>query len=541
MSTIRANYVTDAAGTGSPAFANGIKSDTITNAAGSGAPNFPNGLNIGGVSSPVAGTQTFTAVGSITAGDVVALAGTADSVSKPAIITNGLLNGSWVPASSFTYSTSYYAYGRLVKMTDTTYVTAETLASATYGLRAAVNTVAADGTITAGTYVTAASTTNNGQYNNYNSIIKISANKFMMFYAVAANTVYAIVGSISGTTITFGTPVALYAATTFFMAAATNGADQILVHTKNSTSPYADKIMALTVSGTTITAGGSTTWYSLAAYQTFSFDSLAYDPSSDRYISLNANTSNAFLATVFSVSGTTVTVGTTTSFGSEVSAGASYPVVYIRYNSNIGRMVFALLVSGITYYVSTLTISGLNFTRASTSALSNTIVAVNYFTITQNSLGDLILGMTNGSYVQTFNSVIFSPTTYQPYISFLSGGSAVYPGYWTSFDSNNMPNEIGSGFYGQVPRSTLSAVMFKSALTSASNAIGFANATVTNGQSLSVAVNGGICSSLNGLLVGTKYYVDGNGALSPSSSTAIKFMGYALSSTKMFVSPQTGI
>ena len=48
MSTIRANYVTDAAGTGSPAFANGIKSDTITNAAGSGSPSFPNGLTFAG-------------------------------------------------------------------------------------------------------------------------------------------------------------------------------------------------------------------------------------------------------------------------------------------------------------------------------------------------------------------------------------------------------------------------------------------------------------------------------------------------------------
>ena len=55
MSTIRANTVTDAAGTGSPVFVNGIKSDTITNVAGTGSPVFVNGIKSDTVTN-VAGT-----------------------------------------------------------------------------------------------------------------------------------------------------------------------------------------------------------------------------------------------------------------------------------------------------------------------------------------------------------------------------------------------------------------------------------------------------------------------------------------------------
>ena len=64
MSTVKADYLVNAAGTGSPTFSNGIKSDTITNAAGSGAPTFTYGAILAGTTTVSGGTSNWTVVAS---------------------------------------------------------------------------------------------------------------------------------------------------------------------------------------------------------------------------------------------------------------------------------------------------------------------------------------------------------------------------------------------------------------------------------------------------------------------------------------------
>jgi hypothetical protein len=115
-------------------------------------------------------------------------------------------------------------------MSATTYVQAMISNTSTFSIYATVKTIAADGTITAGVAALAVSTAVTPSGNSYyvfNSVIKISANKFMIFYAATASTVYAIVGQVSGTTITFGSAVAVNAATSTFISAATNGANSV--------------------------------------------------------------------------------------------------------------------------------------------------------------------------------------------------------------------------------------------------------------------------------------------------------------------------
>jgi len=532
MSTVKADYLVNAAGTGAPTFTNGaVLSGTPT------APTAAAGTNTTQIATtafvlanaPATGVQTFTAVGSIAAGSVVVASSTANSVETIGIMTNGQANGSLQTYGSSTGAAGFYSWGRPCPMTSNTFVQARYDNAGARPVSAAVVTVAADGTFTTGTFATAVSASN-ANYSSRDSVIKISTDKFILFYGTTSTNVLAVVGTISGTTITFGTPVTVYSATSVFVAAATNGADQVLVFAVNSGSPYAGKVIALTVSGTTITVGTSVTFYSSAAYiNTQNSDLLAYDVATDRYfIAWSASTAagSPIYGTVFSISGTTVTAGTNTSLGSELllspltTPTAYYsPTLSVRYVPSIGRM--ALIIgptTSNTMSVSTVLISGLSFTRNSTSSnLGSCALPAQY----SSNTGELIvLPNSTSAYF-----VGFAPTTYQPY--------SVSLGNETPTSGSNIYNALGNGYYINAVQ-TFPYTNNVIAITNATKAIGLANATVTNGQSLSVAVTGGLCSSLSGLTAGTLYYVTGKGVVTPDSS-AVKFIGTAMSTTSMLV------
>lgn len=478
---------------------------------------------------PASGTQTFTAVGSITAGDLVSSTPNANSVKKVGILTDGSVTGGWTPVATVDYGAGFYSYCRPCKMTSNTFVFArQQSGTSPYPISVAVSTIAADGTVTTGSFVTAVtgfSTT--GQWSVNNSLLKISSTTFLLFYGLTSNTLSAIAGSISGTTITFGTAVSIYGATTTFQSVATNGAGQVLITANNAGAPYASKVVALTVSGTTITVGASTTWYSGTAYTNTNTDALAYDPVADKYfLATSISSTKAIFGTVFSVSGTTITVGTTSSLGAELPS-STYPGLSVKYVPSIARM--AILIGGYneTFTLSTVSISGLTFTRASTS--------VTFYSFTnamwQSSTGEICIAVN-----QEPSAIFFNATTYQPYVAKIPAyqSGLVIGAYETLVD-------IGYGFYGRVLPASVNPTLYKAALSSAATVIGLANSTVTDGQSVSIAVNGGVCSSLTGLVTGAKYYSDSNGVLTLSTVNSTKFVGTAMSSTKLLVSPQTGV
>ena len=85
---------------------------------------------------------------------------------------------------------------------------------------------------------------------------------------------------------------------------------------------------------------------------------------------------------------------------------------------------------------------------------------------------------------------------------------------------------------------TLRGVMVTSPGTvsnvSASNVLGFSNGAYTNGQTATVNVVGSTNSAVSGLTTATKYYVSNDGTLS-STATSQPYAGIALSATKILV------
>lgn len=508
-----------------------IRTNTITDSAGTGGPNFPNGLTVGGAS--VTGNQFFTAKGAITIGDPVATSSTVDSVEKVGPMTDGKTNGSLANYSTFTTSAVGYAsYGRPVPMSSNTFVQVRVNNASTFSIYASVQTIATDGTISEGVAALAVATTlsyGSGWYQR-NSVIKISANKFIIFYAVAANSVNAIVGQVTGTTITFGTPVAIHGATSTYVAAASNGADQVLLHARNTGTPFGTKVTPLSVSGNVITVGTTNTFYTaLTQYNANNNDGLAYDPVSTNYIMLtHTETTSTPVATVFSISGATVTAGTTTSLGSESILNTGAQDLSVFYIPSINRMAIVLgqIATANTIRISTLTISGLTFTRS--ASFTDVPYSTSWYsTAILSATGELIIGSDTG-----LRSVYFNPSTYEPTAIPIGGDTLVTSSYL--YPPVAMPN----GFYvysvPNVPYNTYAV-----AITNASRLVGIANASATNGSSVSVTVSGGVCSAISGLLTGYRYFMTARGALTIQPVGSYKVAGNAISTTKLLFAPES--
>lgn len=507
-----------------------IRTNTITDSAGTGGPNFPNGLTVGGAS--VTGNQFFTAKGAITIGDPVATSSTADSVEKVGPMTDGKTNGSLANYSTFTGTAGYYNYGRPVPMSSNTFVQAKINSASTFSIYASVKTIAADGTISEGVAALAVATTLSTASGWYlkNSVIKISANKFIIFYAVAANTVNAIVGQVTGTTITFGTAVAIHGATSTYIAAASNGADQVLMHARNTGTPFGTKVTPLSVSGNVITVGTTNTFYTaLTQYNPYATDGLAYDPISTNYIMVvHTETTSTPVATVFSVSGTTVTAGTPTSLGSESILNTGAPDLSVFYIPSINRMAIVLgqIATANTIRISTLTISGLTFTRS--ASFTDVPYSTSWYnTAILSATGELIIGSDTG-----LRSVYFNPSTYEPTAIPIGGDTLVTSSY--QYPPVAMPN----GFYvysvNNLPYNTYAV-----AITNASRLVGISNASAVNGASVSVTVNGGVCSAISGLITGYRYFMTAKGTLTIQSVGSYKVVGNATSTTKLLFAPES--
>lgn len=139
-------------------------------------------------------------------------------------------------------------------------------------------------------------------YNSTNNILVLS----IILVNQVTNNIRA--GTLSGTTISFGTSIAFSAGSALYYPRNTNVGNQVIVTwLDNSTGPYFAISRIASFTGTSVSLGAPVThaaqlvpnYYALADY---------YDTGSARYVSLSNNYDNGFLqAQLFVVSGTTLT------------------------------------------------------------------------------------------------------------------------------------------------------------------------------------------------------------------------------------------
>jgi hypothetical protein len=348
-----------------------------------------------------------------------------------------------------------------------------------------------------GTTVTWGSAT---EFNNANSAqlgisFDSTAGKVVISYRNYGNSSYgtAIVGTVSGTSISFGTPVVFNSGTTGNSRSvhdSTNNKTVLFWADGDDGAGKGDAVVG-TISGTGISFG-STTRFEAGA---ISHSGIAYDSDTGKVVIAyrqNHETDGATdfkrgTAVVGTVSGTSISFGTAVAFDNTGDYGENTANSVI-YDSNAKKVlvVYPRTVSG-SYsnrgYVFPLKVSG------------TTVVAD-------------------------------TPTDF-------AGATAVYPAI--SFDSNVNKNLIAFGDGGNSEYAT--AVSFTPLLgnITSENFIGFSDGAFATTQSASINTANTIDRNQSGLTAGQTYFVQNDGTLGTTAADPSVTAGTAISATELIV------
>jgi hypothetical protein len=178
-----------------------------------------------------------------------------------------------------------------------------------------------------------------------NAVYDENAQKVVMFYRDQGNSNYgtAIVGTVSGTSISFGSEVVFEAAATQFISSAYDSSAQkvIVSYEDEGNGDYGTAIVG-TVSGTSISFGTAAVFESASMRET----STTYDANANRVVVAYCDSANSSYGTaaVGTVSGTSISFGTPVVFESANSSemrvvyhvAAKKPVISYRDSGNSG-------------------------------------------------------------------------------------------------------------------------------------------------------------------------------------------------------------
>ena len=169
------------------------------------------------------------------------------------------------------------------------------------------------------------------------STFDTSANKTVVAYRDIGNSSNgtAIVGTVSGTSISFGTAVVFHAASTEETLCAFDSVNnKVVVAYRDNAAPKALASRVGTISGTSISFGTEATVQSITSY--IAYPAMSYSPDSQRVVIVYMNADNSSYGTyaLGSVSGTDITYDTPVVF-----AAASTEDCGIAYDTNADKFV----------------------------------------------------------------------------------------------------------------------------------------------------------------------------------------------------------
>jgi hypothetical protein len=398
-----------------------------------------------------------------------------------------------------------------------------------------------------------------------------NAEKIVVAYRDTGNSDYgtAVVGTVSGSSISFGTPVVFKSNNCQFnsIVYSTTAQKVVVVY---RTPTIGGRAIVGTVSGTSISFGSDTQF----ASDTVDYTNAVYDSTNDKIVVVyqNASASDYGYYIVGTVSGTSISFGTQAAFNSVFSSylGATYDstsgAVVVAYGdfTNDQCKVIAGTVSGTsmtwgselahdtvgpayvnslahdpeqnktflayrrgtTVYGKVLTVSGTTVTAGTADSLlstSNDFQSVSYHVASQkmvystqqsNNEGRFIVCTISGTTFSKSSTIFFANTA--QYIS-------------SAYDSNNSKivvayRDTGNSNYG-------TALTFNPAyfVTNSADFIGITAGAISDTATGAVNVYGGINEAQTGLTIGSDYYVQANGSLSTATSTVKA--GQAISAT----------
>ena len=475
---------------------------------------------VGAVTAAAGGTNTFTSDGSITAGDPVGLN------SDGTVSTVASLGLSEV---EFDVGQIYYASTAYDTTNNKVVIAYRDFGNSNYGT-AVVGTVTA-GTISFGTPVVFESAETNFTHMTFDP----DQGKVVIIYQDSGNSNYAtaIVGTVSGTSISFGSAVVFGGTSTLDGSAditydTTN--DKVVISYKDSSNSNYGTAIVGTVSGTSISFGTKVVFQSAISYG----NRITFDSNAGKVVICYKDTtaSNNGAAVVGTVSGTSI------SFGSSavISTGSSgFEDSSVTFDSNSNKVVAAYRHAGETEGQAAVgTVSGTSISFGTPVAFLDTAAAYCSdgltFNTTSNKVG-LVYSTGSGGGPMSFIEGTVSGTTitFGGALSLNSNGN--YRGITYDPDTDQYVIAYQDGDSGADNRG---AAQVYNAGSTLANWIGFATETVSDATETTITTIGGINESQTSLTVASTYYLQNDGTLSTTITTG-REVGKATAATKLYV------
>ena len=345
----------------------------------------------------------------------------------------------------------------------------------------------------------------------YAPIYDSSNNRVVISYQDAANSSYgtSVVGTVSGTSITFGTAVVFQSSASYYIASTYDSTNNKVVIAYYGNSGYGTAIVG-TVSGTSISFGSAVVFESAVIGQ----PSVTYDSTNNRVVIVYPDDANSYYGTsiVGTVSGTSISFGTAVVFES-----ASTSFISATYDSTNDRVVIAYQDIGNSSYGTAIvgTVSGTSISfgtpvvfASDTSTYLSAIydsaankVVIAYRDDGNSGYSNAIVGTVSGSSISFDTAVVFASSD-NYYIA-------------STYDSTNNNvvisyRDAGNSDYGTaIVANTLGGTTSTPTLNSYPNFLGISQSTVASGSPCLVNLPGALYTDPTaGLTTGEFYYVD---------------------------------
>tara|TARA_R100001510_G_C7632372_1_gene191041 strand:- start:10 stop:1449 length:1440 start_codon:yes stop_codon:yes gene_type:complete len=410
-----------------------------------------------------------------------------------------------------------------------------------------------------------------------------NANKTVVVYRDHGNSFYgtAVVATISGTSISFGTPVVYESQNCQYNSIAYDAnAQKVVVVYRPANNGYGTAIVG-TVSGTSISFGSAATFENDDSRNMV----ITYDSNAQKVVVAFRDKNNSYYGTgvVGTVSGTSISFGTATVFESSNSNRFS-----IAYDANAQKVVVAYSAADVgTAVVGTVSGTGISFGSSATFESGQTTetsivydanaqkVVIAYRDSGDNSAGKAIVGTVSGTSISFGTEVAFQdPQGYEIaaaydanaqkiIISYKDGGNSDYgtaivgtvSGTSISFSSDavfktSAVQECASAYDSTAQKVVTAfkdngnsdygtAVVMTSSSTSTNltseNYIGIAEYAAADTETATVLIKGGVSTTQSSLTPGQTYFVQTDGTIGTSADSPSVTAGTAVTSTKLIV------
>lgn len=365
------------------------------------------------------------------------------------------------------------------------------------------------------------------QYAPMPTVYDSSNEKIVVFFNNTSLQPTAKVGTVSGTSISFGSATSFDTSVFIYsQASAAFDSTNNKVVTAYYKSGSASAAIVGTVSGTSISFGSPTTYYAGAGNNS----EMGFDSSAGKVVIAFEEGNSSLGAIVGTVSGTSISFGTKTTISSNTCRTSA-----VNYVPNANKTVITFhdvdggsskgkavvgTISGTSISFGTIASFG-NSGGAFTSIaapITNDAIAVAYADADNSSYGTFVVGTVSGT------SISFNTKT--------AFNAAASNNYWGAAYDSNLGKVVFA--YGD---SSGKAVVAQTAYdgTDADKFIGFSDGVYANGQSAVINTTCSVDRNQTGLTAGQKYYVQTDGSLGLTAADPSVEAGTAISSTEILV------